>query len=1263
MSHRDNRNGFQRNQSSFPHYQMKRVAEGVVKKEKQKDKKITKKKEKKNEVKRQKVLEGKLDTIKNDLRNEFKNQIEQSQKKSKGEIEYLKNENKERKKEIGQINHNLSDIDNKVSSLRKDVTSVGNKVTSVQNEATHIKQQLNKQSDILLDVHGTLKNFMKGNRGTLQVNPKEEEDIQPIRLELENFSSEELSQEIKAERDREETIKELERISTNELKLFVETSKIHRNKAAEYKSKTERNYFVKKDYIYALIDNGIAAEDVTKFLQERQNTPITSEGTRKRKKEGLLSPNCKPNTILLELISNSIKQFNNIKSQFPIHLRIWLKDVDLRLEHYQKKDVVYAFIHQRKIKYIGSTARSLEERALEHIRSALKYKNKSKNPSLQKFHKALITYGIKEWIIVPVQFGLHARRADGKSEILQIERALIRRWRPKFNYIKAKPPNNRNKRGNRNKKGVMTRAMTREREKLIKEKIEKENLTTWIDVQSENRAANLVNLIRATKTSRRIKGKQGRVDITNWGKLFRYGNTNFVLEGKIVDMHTIISRLKKYGEIEFEVRATHKDLDFKVPKEIRETLKRSKHTSKSKLLNAWSLLNKIKNKKLREITTSKIEQKMKWAECYIPKILPIKIPFNKSIQKKEIRHNAKGIIVKASKLLKKKTVNKIVGRIRVIYSNHKSISKHFHNHIKRAKEYKDVITNPYDCDCENKTKHLMVKGSKLKISSLGLHPKFIPYTNINFDYINSSLTNQVQRIVNRISTGNIMIEMKKKYTATESEKDARSWAKKMNKTKSIMKKKNWVVSPIDKNGSDNAVMCNTVFMRQLYEAFQYYKDGRNFDKLETTQKKTLKEWKEIYILNWKELGTYRNKALLPYGYFLPKEKDLYKSRPIVSYFNHPIKDILNKAARALSFIVQQLECLNFNLYKATDAVKEIKNNWSHKKSNEAWILKTFDIKEMFTNLKRECINQAINWLFASISKRIKFINISRNDKKDKPRRGKSYAQDRTNFSIEDLKSIIDFDLDNAIFSLGEVILKQKKGIPMGSPLSPILAQLTCIYRENIYLGKKKKEGKLNDFRGIRYMDDLMLMIKKKYETEISEEFKEVYFQGLTLEPQETASNPGEEVKFLSLRVSNRRDGTCRIRSNIKNEDNLKSGKTINRFISYKSKIDNKIKISTVIGEMHRLNQENPEWEDKTYSTLWLWKELRQAEYPKKKIKTGMWLAINKISNDEECSQLWRKVVELAEKTEKINFGPQTQNELNLLSKEFNPNLDNLRNRN
>jgi hypothetical protein len=95
-----------------------------------------------------------------------------------------------------------------------------------------------------------------------------------------------------------------------------------------------------------------------------------------------------------------------------------------------------------------------------------------------------------------------------------------------------------------------------------------------------------------------------------------------------------------------------------------------------------------------------------------------------------------------------------------------------------------------------------------------------------------------------------------------------------------------------------------------------------------------------------------------------------------------------------------------------------------------------------------------------------------------PRRGRagtslgtsSNTDGFVNFPLTSIRQVVKFDLENATFTIGDKILRQTVGIPMGSPISPVLAILVCAYSEHLSLCDRQKHQR-RKVHGVRYVDD------------------------------------------------------------------------------------------------------------------------------------------------------------------------------------------------
>ena len=76
-------------------------------------------------------------------------------------------------------------------------------------------------------------------------------------------------------------------------------------------------------------------------------------------------------------------------------------------------------------------------------------------------------------------------------------------------------------------------------------------------------------------------------------------------------------------------------------------------------------------------------------------------------------------------------------------------------------------------------------------------------------------------------------------------------------------------------------------------------------------------------------------------------------------------------------------------------------------------------------------------------------------------------------TFKQLLRFVQFDLSNVFFTLGDTVLKQINGIPMGSPNSPALAIIVCAHAEHLFACS------ITDFAHYfakRYMDDIHLTV-------------------------------------------------------------------------------------------------------------------------------------------------------------------------------------------
>ena len=89
------------------------------------------------------------------------------------------------------------------------------------------------------------------------------------------------------------------------------------------------------------------------------------------------------------------------------------------------------------------------------------------------------------------------------------------------------------------------------------------------------------------------------------------------------------------------------------------------------------------------------------------------------------------------------------------------------------------------------------------------------------------------------------------------------------------------------------------------------------------------------------------------------------------------------------------------------------------------------------------------------------------------------------FTFQQIREVLVWDMDNVYFKVGDTILKQVNGLPMGSPPSPVLANLTCGFGyEKDYIAEVGTSGTVGTggkqkVWGISSMDDVVMVASYK----------------------------------------------------------------------------------------------------------------------------------------------------------------------------------------
>ena len=82
-----------------------------------------------------------------------------------------------------------------------------------------------------------------------------------------------------------------------------------------------------------------------------------------------------------------------------------------------------------------------------------------------------------------------------------------------------------------------------------------------------------------------------------------------------------------------------------------------------------------------------------------------------------------------------------------------------------------------------------------------------------------------------------------------------------------------------------------------------------------------------------------------------------------------------------------------------------------------------------------------------------------------------FLEERTCISIDNLMEMLTFCVETTYFGMGSNIYRQEEGLAMGSPLSPVLANIYMEYFEEMALGSTS----LKPSMWLRYVDDTFIL--------------------------------------------------------------------------------------------------------------------------------------------------------------------------------------------
>lgn len=174
-------------------------------------------------------------------------------------------------------------------------------------------------------------------------------------------------------------------------------------------------------------------------------------------------------------------------------------------------------------------------------------------------------------------------------------------------------------------------------------------------------------------------------------------------------------------------------------------------------------------------------------------------------------------------------------------------------------------------------------------------------------------------------------------------------------------------------------------------------------------------------------------------------------RPITSCINSPTQKIAKFINHIFTHILKYT-----SPHSVLNSNKLIQNLQNIMPTNQKFIMASFDITNLYTNIPIQQTIHLITNILYSNSDLVSKYNLSPID-------------------IENLISLTQLTTEQNFFNFNDCTYKMEDGLPMGSPISGLLA--------NIYIDNLEKEiEKLPDFNNVlawfRYVDDILCLWKK-----------------------------------------------------------------------------------------------------------------------------------------------------------------------------------------
>jgi hypothetical protein len=840
---------------------------------------------------------------------------------------------------------------------------------------------------------------------------------------------------------------------------------------------------------------------------------------------------------------------------------------------------VYIITHpDSSFYYIGETSQLLFSRLHQHQYSA---QNTHISSNSSFVHRYMRDHNISSFIILPIT--VYDSRTQTTNERKLLETQLIKQFNPKLNtqltIIQLSTQSHRHRRRRchaRHQRKYSSRFRTSSTLSFPNTTTTTTNpITTYMTIIKGRQCTflDLSDLLQQCLHYHHVTIHQlhGVINITNWKLVREIARKSKLLTIKnqipvcsFISFTNFCSILKRSNNVQFTIILL-KQAQFSITSKQISSLLRHRHalTYEFNHLPINHLLSLLLRSKCSFSTSQYIIIRCRIRNIilhrYCIKKLPLRITLKIPYIPLSITQQFKRMIRTLIHTLPfHYSINfYIYSIIQFVTTKSKNIKQLLTNHIKTAQNY---TSNPPSCICsflqtilhspiEQINNHYAIRpyeciseiAQLINTNSMNIPIPTIQYIKTSLYSSLRSLYNQIHHLCHFIPpTLPIIDQLTNFIESVTIEFPTPSTIPTSNDIKNLQRILQYtIISTIDKNANQLLIICPSLY--HFYLTTTFINDPHYKPSTINNENDYLSHTRIFYdSINGSQYAPFNYSGTFGYAYCIPKNKDLHKTRPIVSFINHPLKHIYKLISRTLQFLLNQLNNAvpHYILYKTNDLksrlqtyTQSIEQQFSPATSID-FITFTSDIKNMYTELQHDSIMNSILWLIEtclSVQPRSsRFIII------EKQHHGivhfyPSYMDD-TDFIMFDITELIPiivlFDLHNIHFTLGDsIILQQHVGAPMGGHMSAQYAICYCAMMESMFHSSLIQSSHIFSKR---FMDDLITLIAIQLNSSsqrasalqhIQQLINNVYGKELQVEPTSSIDGTDRTLKYLDCMIT------------------------------------------------------------------------------------------------------------------------------------------------